>query len=251
MALYSRVHSWVSNEVLTASDLNAEFNNILTNSTADSMIGTSANVAGMQTTVSPGGVGTESLASNITGELQRLRYMMAYVASNNGSNWYDRSAARNLGVGKLGVTRADMAALGQQISSSSGAFTMASATPADVTNLSVSITTTGRPVFVGLMDDGSGSQSALGAVVIGANPETSASIQFYLLRGATQLCQMLLQGANTTTEFLTIYTPPSSVWIIDVPAAGTYTYKLQVASTGATHWQAEVRNTKLIAYEMA
>ena len=65
----------------------------------------------------------------------------------------DKLAASAVTTGKIAanaVTRAKMEAVGQQISSSSGVFATSSTSFVDVTNLSVSITVTGRPVRVEL-----------------------------------------------------------------------------------------------------
>jgi len=105
MALYSRITVWVSNQVLTAAALNAEFNNILNNAMASSLIGFSANVSQMQQQTNPGGVGTESLAGSTSDELQRLRFMLAYTLGT--MYWYDQTG-RNLGAGNLAVQTADI-----------------------------------------------------------------------------------------------------------------------------------------------
>lgn len=106
MALFSRVTVWVSNQVLTASALNGEFNNILNNAMASSWIGFSANVPQMQQQTDPGGVGTESLAGSISDELQRLRFMFAFALGK--TYWYDHTG-RNFGAGNLAVQTADIA----------------------------------------------------------------------------------------------------------------------------------------------
>lgn len=108
MALFSRVTVWVSNQVLTAAALNGEFNNILNNAMASSWIGFSANVPQMQQQANPGGVGTESLAGSISDEIQRLRYMLAFVLGQPSGLWYDHTG-RNLGAGNLAVQTADIA----------------------------------------------------------------------------------------------------------------------------------------------
>lgn len=108
MALYSRVKTWVSNEILTASDLNAEFDNIINNSDIDSIGGYSANVTEMQTVADPGGVGTESLASTTAEELTRIRYMLKWITG--AAQWYVHTG-RNLGTGALSVKTADIDAL--------------------------------------------------------------------------------------------------------------------------------------------
>lgn len=105
MALYSRITVWVSNQVLTAAALNAEFNNILNNAMASALIGFSANVGQMQQQTNPGGVGTESLAGSTSDELQRLRFMLAYTLGT--MYWYDQTG-RNLGAGNLAVQTADI-----------------------------------------------------------------------------------------------------------------------------------------------
>lgn len=51
----------------------------------------SLNAAEMQTEVSPGAVGAESLATNLTGELARLRYMIRLLTG--GTYWYSKAVA--------------------------------------------------------------------------------------------------------------------------------------------------------------
>lgn len=149
------------------------------------------------------------------------------------------------------VTRAKLESVGQQISASSGVFSSSSASATDVTNLSVSITTTGRPVFVGLMHDGTvtaGQYSILKANAVGGGGDDNRVI-FSLVRGATIIAQSALRNQLTTTELVSTEVPSSSLWIIDVPSAGTYTYKAQVTVPVPAD-SAEVQYTKLIAYEL-
>ncbi len=86
MAIFSRVKTWVSNEVLTASDLNAEFDNLLTNTKPTSIEDYSTNTSEMQSSADPGGVGSESLATSLAGEIQRLRYKIKQIIG--GAQWY-------------------------------------------------------------------------------------------------------------------------------------------------------------------
>lgn len=92
-ALFSRLKTWVSKEKLTASDLNAEFDNIINNLAADKISGASDTVGNMQVTTDPGEVGSESLSSEIRGEIRRLRHMVGEIV--NGAQWYT-SPVRNL-----------------------------------------------------------------------------------------------------------------------------------------------------------
>jgi len=140
------------------------------------------------------------------------------------------------------VTQAKRAALGQQVSSSSGTDSINSTT-ADIDNLSVTITTTGRPVFIGLVSDG----SANDARFLVTRTANSASATIQLLEGSTvlsrQVYSMVAVGATTAT--LTI--PPSCFWHIYQPSAGTYTYKA-VGTTSASIINADY--IKLVAYEL-
>ena len=106
MATFSRIKIWVSNEVLTASDLNAEFDNIITNMTPTGVEDASANVAAMQASTSPGGLGTESLATSLLGEIQRIRYVLKrFVNLDLSQEWYE-SATRSFA--DLNIVTADI-----------------------------------------------------------------------------------------------------------------------------------------------
>jgi microcystin-dependent protein len=73
-------------EVLTFADLNAEFNNILTNLTPAGVDDASTNAAAMQTTADPYPGGVASLPTSLEGELQRIRYLLAQITGE--ANWY-------------------------------------------------------------------------------------------------------------------------------------------------------------------
>ncbi len=125
------------------------------------------------------------------------------------------------------VTPAKMAALGQQVSTSSGSFSTGSTTFTDVTNLSVAITTTGRPVWVGLIPTTS-SSPAPALVPQSNNTGTAVTGDVQLLRDSTAIS--IHRVANTypsSTGIHNISIPVGTVWTIDAPAAGTYTYKAQ------------------------
>ena len=75
---------------ILSGNYNGEFDNILTNFTPDGMDDYSVNVAQMQTTVDPGEVGTESLATSTAGELERIRHMLNEIIGKN--QWYESPA---------------------------------------------------------------------------------------------------------------------------------------------------------------
>lgn len=150
----------------------------------------------------------------------------------------------NVTTGKLAanaVTQAKRAALGQQISSSSSNFSTASSGYVDVTNLSVSITTTGRPVYIGLISDGTNFCNVYHA--LGVASANDVAIKF--IRDSTDIA--IIQSA--TSSQLELYAPCSAFQTIDVPSAGTYTYKAQVRSSTAGV-ATGVNYAKLIAYEL-
>jgi hypothetical protein len=92
-ATFSRVKTWIA-EKLTFADLNAEINNILNNFTPAGMDDYSASVAEMQTQTDPGEVGSESQATNLSGEIERLRFAINEIKGT--TQWYE-SANTNLG----------------------------------------------------------------------------------------------------------------------------------------------------------
>lgn len=147
------------------------------------------------------------------------------------------------------VTQAKRAALGQQISSSCGNFSLAGVTVStDVTNLSVSITTTGRPVFIGLLSDGSSNTASIG--VRDSVTGNSSAATFYIRRDGTEISRYLLQTVKLGgSALIEVDIPPSSVNTFDTPAAGTYTYKLSAVCGNANN-DLFVKYTKLIAYEL-
>jgi hypothetical protein len=91
-ATYSRVKTWSSGETLTASDLNAEFNNILTNGTTAGLDDYSATATEMRAVTDPYPAASESLATSLQGELERMRYQLLElkksIQADNVSYWY-------------------------------------------------------------------------------------------------------------------------------------------------------------------
>lgn len=144
------------------------------------------------------------------------------------------------------VTPAKRAALGQQLSSSCGSYTN-TGTSADVTNLSVSITTTGRPVWVGMIHDGTASASN---VEVFTGSVTSVTGTVNILRAGSDISKTTLLYTPGATNGSCQY-PVSSFFMIDTPAAGTYTYKVQAGVTSAGNSkQIAVINAKLMAFQL-
>lgn len=144
------------------------------------------------------------------------------------------------------TTGTTVAAGGVAISTSSSTFSTTSATFVDVTNLSVTITTTGRPVMVMLLQDGGSSQAALTMARASGN---TAVCEIKLFRDSTRIYFTNIELTTALATNATFTYPISTIQQLDVVAAGTYTYKMQVqvdtASTTLT-----VQYAKLYAYEI-
>jgi hypothetical protein len=131
------------------------------------------------------------------------------------------------------VTTAKLAALNYTLSNSSSTFSNSGAAYVDVTNLSASITTTGKPVWIILVADGSSSES-------GITTGGSSAVNVRFLRGASVIAQQTCLDSA-------IYLPPSAFRHFDPVAAGTYTYKIQIHPNSQS---VEVNRCKLLVYEM-
>lgn len=142
------------------------------------------------------------------------------------------------------ITRTQEAAVGQQVSASCGNFSTTSSSSVAVTNLSVTLTTSGRPVMVMMISDGSSATSLLQANNSSAGGTIS---QIQIFRGGSILSNPVFYsqdaGASTTASW-----PVSSVLYLDVVAAGTYTYSISAVNSLGDNFV--VRNAKLVAYEL-
>lgn len=148
------------------------------------------------------------------------------------------------------VTKANQVAVGQQISSSCGAFTTASSSLTDVTNLTVTITTSGRPVML-MLNAVAGVASAGSMNVRNSSTGTAvtANATVAFLRAGTVINQQVWGGvASSTVSPYNTTVPSSSFLYLDTPAAGTYTYKVQAKILVGT--TLEIDNTTLVAYEL-
>lgn len=104
--LFSRIKTWVSTEDVVYSDLNAEFDNVLTNFVPLMMDDYSTNVAQMQVKTDPGEVGTESLATTLAGEIARLRHLISEITGE--TQWYTSPSNSLAGLaGAIGTGLAD------------------------------------------------------------------------------------------------------------------------------------------------
>jgi microcystin-dependent protein len=85
-ANYSVIKTWADGETLTAADLNAEFQNTITNFTPAGMDDESVNITAMQATKDPYSGGTAVLPTSLQEEIQELRYMIQQITGK--TYWY-------------------------------------------------------------------------------------------------------------------------------------------------------------------
>ncbi len=132
-----------------------------------------------------------------------------------------------------GITRANLAAVGQQVSASSGTFSTASSTFVDILNQTVTITTSGRPVQYFLQSDGSANATAF----VGSPGDVWVA---RVLRDAVEVGTFYMQPTASM--------PASVVLGLDTPTGGTYTYKVQIKVTSGGGVACQYM--KLVAYEL-
>jgi hypothetical protein len=86
MGLLSRLKNWAADEILTESDLEAEFDNIYNNLDPDGIEDASTDASAMQATADPYPADVPSLPTDLRGELQRIRYLLKQI--NGEAQWY-------------------------------------------------------------------------------------------------------------------------------------------------------------------
>lgn len=133
------------------------------------------------------------------------------------------------------VTAAKKAALNQQESSSCSAFSTTSTSLVDVTNLSITITTNGRPVMIILRPNHSSQESTI--YVNGSNHGV-----YHLFRDSTFVGGGFMPGSGLQGSCPTVFYESSL-------AAGTYTFKIQAKVTGAAT-TLSMSNYTLVAIEL-
>ncbi len=133
--------------------------------------------------------------------------------------------------------------LNYQESTSSGTFSSLSGSYVDVTNLTVTLTTSGNPVVITCIGDG----AAVGQFAANSNGNT-CDMNIAILEGSTIISEQDNQESDVGPSATFQSIPPSAVSHFYHPAAGTYTYKIQVKVVVGFGVRAD--NIKLVAYEL-
>lgn len=156
------------------------------------------------------------------------------------------AAVANIGTGGIGttqlaagaVTQAKLAALPYTLGGSTGGFTTSSTSPDGVTNGTVVITSTGRPMWIGMVSDGSVSACSFG------NTNGQSSV-FTIKDGSTAIAVYQMTSSAGQTDV-----PGSSLNFVQVaPVAGTRTYTIYINTNNASG-SAYLAACKLLAYEL-
>lgn len=88
MAQFTRIKIWNSGDILYASDLNNEFNNLLNGFTPTKIDSVGTTVAAMQQVLNPGAIGSETIPTNLNQELLELRYVLQAIKGSSATQWY-------------------------------------------------------------------------------------------------------------------------------------------------------------------
>jgi hypothetical protein len=138
------------------------------------------------------------------------------------------------------ITQSKRAALNIVTSGTAAGFSSTSTPFVDVTNLSLSFTSSGRPVLISLESD----SSTFGSINFSGAGTSVGSVR--ILRGATVIYSTAIGSNSGTSQFLF---PASMINAIDTPLASTNVYKVQV-SVPSTSTIIGVNGVKLVAYEL-
>ena|SRR6202789_4422104 len=197
------------------------------------------NVMTLDTSGNMNSITYDQVGSNMTSiGANAIGASMTSTGANAVANTRTRSTGTSVGVG------------GVAISATCGNFSFNSTTYVNVTNLSVTLTTSGRPVFLALISDGTVTGGVGACFLLSAS--TSVSPTFF--------CQFVNSTNSNSWQFEWIWftstqgiqaTFSSSLTQIDTTVAGTpgtYTYIVQVKLNPG--FSSSLNNTRLIAYEL-
>ena len=197
---------------------------------------------------------TLTLPTNVPGSASFMQFSTGGVASYKTADEIGSAmtstGANAIAAARTRATGTTVAAGGVAISSQID-FSTTSASFTSVTNATVTITTSGRPVRIFLQPDltSSGTGDAGYLSVLGDSTANSTG-WFQVMRDGVSKGVFLLDtsGHAATSEDPNMYVPPGCVDMLDVVAAGTYTYTLRIRiDSGDT---IAVGRCNLVAYEI-
>lgn len=135
---------------------------------------------------------------------------------------------------------------GVAISADSGGFSTQSTTAVNITNLSVTITTAGRPVCLVMVSSNGGNDTdPLNRTCLSLQEVVSGNAFIHFKRASSDVGVYFLRATSGTDN---LYSPTSPM-IIDPVGSGTYTYTVQGYTTTNSNTLV-VNYYKLVAYEL-
>lgn len=173
-------------------------------------------------------------------------------SSLSGTSVMTLDSSGNMSTGRL-------ATLGQVQSSSSGTFSTSSGSFVGVTNLSVTLNTTGRPVMILVQPDGNTSGNSNIGVVSSSSGQAAlqAAGRIVIQRGGTTIFSSEIQTEHETTTAIQtraeLDIPPGCLSALDTtstPGSNTYTVLVNQFGNGNSGNTISVINCILIAYEL-
>jgi hypothetical protein len=125
------------------------------------------------------------------------------------------------------------------------------ATTGYITAATISLVTTGRPVYVGLAPPANGSVGYIGSF---SSSSTSAIQTIYQIENSTTSVtyqfQFYLGVTTAQTSGMVDYKPCGTSWAIDFPTAGTNVYIFQGKENAGGGATATIINCEFVAYEI-
>lgn len=183
-----------------------------------------------------------AMAANIQETLPTIPASQSFLTMDTSGNIANYASINQ------GISRTNQVAVGQQISSSSGVYSTTSGTFGTVTNLNVTITTSGRPVELFLMPVSGSSAAGIEVYATATSVSGELNIQSTNASSYTTLGIFSLGITGATSTLNTTLVPPGTIHFLDTPASGTWTYRIQaLAFSGAT---LQINNCVLVAYEL-
>lgn len=153
------------------------------------------------------------------------------------------TGANDVATSRTRTTGTSVGAGGVAISSSSGIFVTTSTSYSAVTNLSVTIVSSGRPIMIMLT---SAAAAALASLQIDSNKTGKVRIR---RNGVSTIGEYLFGNLSVSATTVAAYVPSGGITQVDAIAAGTYTYTIEAAvvSGSAT---LTVADSRIIVYEL-
>lgn len=242
-------NSFTPNTTAVSADVNANFNAIATFLNSTKLDGDNIQADAIDKTLLASDVADGTTIEQAAGgELKIKDSGVSTAKLATGSVTQAKLAART-----VTTNGTDPGAGGVVMSASCGAITISSSL-ADVSGLSVTLTTTGRPIMVAIVPDGSSNPCNIYSQAGAGTGTISCDQRVTINRGATVVGYLSMSSIVDAATTRIISNNPC-IHAIDNQAAGTYTYKVQALGdlswSGSSGTESNTLNyVKLVAFEL-